>query len=146
MKKFIQICSLLSLVVLFGAGAASSQTDFGADVEIPFAFNIGDRSYEAGNYIVKLEKLAPGSAALSVRDMKKNDVQTVLLSANGDESEGEIKLVFDVFEGRRYLTKVSTPSRTYALAKSKAEKNAARARNAENSSDGSVIGGGANLY
>jgi len=145
MKKFIQICSLFSLLVLFGAGAANAQMGFGTDVEIPFAFNVGDRAYEAGNYIVKLDRYSSGSASLSIRDTMTDEVQTVLLNANGDGPAGEIKLVFDVFEGRRYLTKVSTPSRTYALIKSKAEKNAAKARNIEKPVESSVIGGG-NLF
>jgi hypothetical protein len=128
MKKFIQICSLLSLLVLFTAGSTFAQTGFGTDVDIPFAFNIGDRSYDAGNYIVRLEKLANGSATLSILDTKTEETQRVLLNANGDSASGEVKLVFDTIGGQRYLTRVKTPDRTYALIKSKAEKNAAKAQ------------------
>jgi hypothetical protein len=124
MKKFIQVCSLLSLLVLFGAASANAQSGFGVDVEIPFAFNVGDQSYEAGNYIVKVDKLTAGTATLSIRDTKTDDVQTVLLNGNGDEAAGEIKLVFDNVAGRRVLTKVRTPDRGYALIKSKSDKKA----------------------
>src|SRR5688500_12942007 len=143
MKKFIQICSL-SLLVILGALGANAQSRFGTDVEIPFACNVGDRTYEAGNYIVKLEKFATGSASLSIQDTRTDEVQTVLLNANGDDPGTEVKLMFDVVEGRRYLTKVSTPDRIYALAKSKAEKDAAKARDAEKSVEGSVGSGSAN--
>jgi hypothetical protein len=120
MKKFIQVCSLLSLLVLFGAASANAQSGFGVDVEIPFAFSVGDESYEAGNYIIKVDKLTTGTATLSIRDTKTDSVQTVLMNGNGDDAAGDIKLVFDNVEGRRVLTKVHTPNRGYALIRSKA--------------------------
>ncbi len=131
MKKFIHICSLLILFVLFGAVPSFGQNGFGSDVEIPFAFNVGNHSYEAGNYIFKLDTLPSGTATLSIRDTKSDDIQKVLLNGTGDRAGTEIKLVFDMVEGRRYLTKVRTPDRTFALLKFKAEKNAAKAGSAE---------------
>lgn len=146
MKKFIQIGSLLSLLVLFTVVPASAQTGFGIDVEIPFAFNVGDRSYEAGNYIVKLERRPMGSARLSIGDTKTDEVQTVLLTTGPGSDSGDVKLVFDTVGGRRYLTKVRTPDRTFALIKSRAEKNALKARSSEKPAKMSVIGGSANLF
>jgi hypothetical protein len=128
MKKFIQIGSILSLLVLFSAGAAFGQSNFGTDINIPFAFNIGDHSYEAGNYIVKFERLMPGTAKLSVQDTKTDEVQTVLLSAGGELGSAEFKLVFDSVEGQRFLTKVRTSVRTYAVVGGKSEKNSAKVR------------------
>jgi hypothetical protein len=37
------------------------------------------------------------------------------MSAGGDAASSEIKLVFDTLDGQRYLTKVRTPDRSYAL-------------------------------
>ena len=128
MKKFIQICSLLSLLVIFGAASANAQSGFGVDVEIPFDFSVGDQSYEAGNYIVKVDSLTNGTATLSIRDTKTDEIQRVLMNGNGDSGVGDIKLVFDNVGGRRVLTKVRTPSRGYALVKSKSDKNAEKAR------------------
>ena len=139
MKKFIQVCSLLSLLVFFGAASANAQSGFGVDVEIPFAFSVGDQSYEAGNYIVKVDKLTSGTATLSIQDTKTDDVQTVLLNGNGDEAAGDIKLVFDNVAGRRVLTKIRTPDRGYALIKTKSEKNAEKVQAAS-------IGGSANMF
>ena len=144
MKKFIQICSLLCLLVLFSAAAANAQTNFGADVNIPFAFNVGDRSYDAGNYIVKLDKRSSGSATLSIHDTKTDEVQTVLLNIAAHSTSGEVNLVFDTIGGQRYLTKVSTPERTFSLVKSKAEKNAIKAQRSGKLVDAAMVGGGAN--
>jgi hypothetical protein len=142
MKKLIQIGSLLSLLVLFSAGATFAQGSFGTDVSIPFAFNVGDRSYDAGDYIIRLEKLGNGTAALSIRNTKTDEVQRVLMNANGDTAADDVRLVFDTIRGQRYLTKLKTTDRTYAIVGSKPNKEAAKARQ-----DKTVeTGGGANLY
>ena len=137
MKKFIQISALLSLLVLFNVAASYGQSQFGTDVKIPFAFNVGDHSYEAGNYIVKFERLMLGTATLSIQDTKTDEVQKVLLNAGGELGSAEFKLVFDSVEGQRYLTKVRTSVRTYAVVGKRPEKNSAKVRsvNAGETSD-----------
>ena len=119
MKKFIQISALLSLVVLFNVAASYGQSQFGTDVNIPFAFNVGDQSYEAGHYILKFDRFSNGAATLSIQNTKDDKVQTVLMNAGGEAASSEIKLVFDTLEGQRYLTKVRTPSRSYAVVMNK---------------------------
>jgi len=146
MKKFIQVCSLLSLLVLFTVVSASAKTAFGTDVEIPFAFNVGDRSYESGNYIFKLQRLSSGTASLTIQDTKNDEMQTVLLHSSGDALGSEMKLVFDSIEGRRYLTKVRTAEKTYALARPKFERDAARIRNSDNALETSIVSGAADLF
>src|SRR5215216_6652944 len=111
MKKFIQTCSLVSLLVLLAAGATFAQNGFGTDVNIPFAFNVGDHAYEAGEYIVKLEKLGNGMATLAIQHTKTDEIQRVLLNARGDAAGTDIKLVFDTINGQRYLTKLRTMDR-----------------------------------
>jgi hypothetical protein len=146
MKKFIQIFSLVSMLVLFSALATFAQSGFGSDVNIPFAFNIGDRSYEAGNYIVKLDRRSSGSATLSIQDTKTDKVHTMILNVGPHSTSGEINLVFDMFNGQRYLTKISTPERTFALVKSKSEKEAIKAQSSVKPVETAIVGGGANLF
>lgn len=130
MKKFIQTFSLLSILVLgsvFSATANTAQPGFGAEVEIPFAFNVGDRAYEAGSYIVKLGRISDGTATLSIQDTKTDETQIVLVNANSERSGGyDLRLVFDTIEGQRYLTKVRSADKTFALFKTKSEKRASR--------------------
>jgi hypothetical protein len=142
MKKVIQIVSLLSLLVLFTAGSARAEDRFGTDVKIPFAFNVGDRSYEAGDYIIKLERLGNGTAALSIQNTKTDDIQRVLMNANGDNAADDVRLVFDTINGQRYLTKLRTTDRTYAIVGSKPGKDTAKAGKEK----APEIGGGANAY
>lgn len=145
MKKFIQICSLLSLLFVLSTSAAFAQSGFGTDVNIPFAFNIGDRSYEAGNYIVKLDRRAGGSATLSVQDTKTDEVQNMIVSIGAHSTSGQVNLVFDTINGQRYLTKISTPDRTFSLIKSKAEKEAMKAQRSMKPVERAVVGGGSNF-
>ena len=128
MKKFIQICSILTLLVVFTVVSVSANTNngFGTEVEIPFAFNVGDRSYDAGDYIVRIQRLSDSTTAFSIQDTKTDEIQTVLLNNfNSDGSGGNINLVFDNVGGQKYLRKVQTADRTFALIKGKSEKNAA---------------------
>ena len=147
MKKLIQIGSLLSFVFLFTVVSANAQTSVGTEVEIPFAFNIGNQSYESGQYIVRLEKYATGSATLSITDTKRDEMQTVILNSNGDApgTSHEMKLVFDTIDGRRFLRKLQTSDRTYAVVRSRAERDAAKVRDARRSPEAS-IGGSANMF
>lgn len=142
MKRFIQICSLLSLLVLFTVVSANAQNGFGSDVEIPFAFSVGDKSYDAGNYIVRLERISAGTSALTIQDTKTDELQTVLLNVNSSGVAGDMKLVFDTVEGKKYLTKVRTSDKTYGLIQKKVDSKGAKVK----SSAGAVIGGGADLF
>lgn len=129
MKKFIQAFSLLSIIVfgsVFSATAKTAQPRFGTEVEIPFAFNIGNRAYEAGSYVIKLGRISPNVATLLILDLKSDEMQTVLVNVNSERSGGDMRLVFDTIDGQRYLTKIRTDEKTFALFKTKSEKSASR--------------------
>lgn len=127
MRKFIQITSLLSLVLTFAAFTAKAsvpaESGFGTQVYIPFAFNIGDKAYEAGNYIVRTQKLSSGASTLSIQEADGDRSQTVFLNETGEAGGTQVKLVFDTVNGRRYLSKVSGQDRTFALVVSRDRKN-----------------------
>lgn len=146
MKRFIQICSLLSLLVLFTAATVSANVGFGTEVEIPFAFTVGDKSYDAGSYLVRLERVSHGTSALTIQDTKSNDSQTVLVHMNSGNPDNGIKLVFDTIEGKRYLTKLQTSDRTFAKIHTKIDRKAAKSDNAEKASVGAAISGGSDLF
>jgi hypothetical protein len=146
MKKIIQFVSLLSLLVVFTVAAANAQSNYGTDVEIPFAFNVGDHAYAAGNYILKVESLGPGTAALIVEDTKTDEVQRIIMSGNGDEATTNLRLVFETVDGQKYLAKVRTPTHMFAVAKTKAQKNAAKLRDSEKPAGEAVNGGSVTTF
>jgi hypothetical protein len=143
MKKFIQIGSLLSLMLVFTAVGAFAQSGYGSDVEIPFSFTVGDKAYDAGHYIVKVQKQSTGVSLLSILDLKTEETQNVILNSNGDAVGSQLKLIFASIDGKKFLNKVETPDRGYSLLRGKAEKEARRA-----SIEGQTtsIGGGGSLY
>jgi hypothetical protein len=119
MRKFIQITSLLSLVLAFTAFTAKAsvkaETGFGTEVNIPFAFNIGDKAYESGHYIVRMEKTSTGATLLSIQDVEGDRNQTVLLNQTGATGTSDVKLVFETVNGQRYLSKITAQDRTFAV-------------------------------
>jgi hypothetical protein len=137
MKKLIQICAFSLLVFAFAFSEASARTQYGSEVTIPFAFNVGERSYESGKYIIKVSRLSGGGETLMIQDPKNDTVQTVLLTATGDSTNpDELRLDFETVNGQKYLSKIRTPQRGFALNVSKGEKNVSSSRN-----EGAVLPG-----
>ena len=126
MKRIIQICSMLALTVVFFTVAAQAQTTNRIDAKIPFDFMVGDQSYVAGDYVIKLSKVSVNTVALSLEDNFGNQLRNVLLSTNGEVANGQERLVFDRYNDQRYLTKVLTNDRGFSLHISDAQKDAKR--------------------
>lgn len=133
MRKIIQIVSLLSIVLTVAtfsvkasnAAPAAAEIGFGTEVNIPFAFNIGDKAYEAGRYIVRVQKLPTGAAILSIRNPETDAEQTLFMNETGDGGTvDKVNLVFANVDGQRYLTKVRSQDKTFALIVSRDKKNA----------------------
>lgn len=119
MRKFIQISSLLALVLAFTTFSVKAAGGFGSEVEIPFAFYVGDKAYEAGHYIVRVQRLETGGAILSIQNSEDNKVHSLFLNRSGDPGSSEVKLIFDVANGQRYLSKVTAQDHSFAVIGSK---------------------------
>lgn len=115
MKRIIQVCSVLALSVVFFAVSASAQVSSRIDAKIPFDFNIGGKSHPAGDYVIKLSKASASVLGLSLEDGSGNRLQNVLISTNGEVSNGDARLVFEVQEGQRYLSKILTGDKGFSL-------------------------------
>lgn len=143
MKKMIQMVSFLGLLLVFTAVGANAQSAYGTEVNIPFAFNVGNKAYDAGHYVVKVTRQSSGTPLFTIQDTKTDEVQQVLLNVNGDAVGGELKLMFATVGARKFLSKVHTPLTGYSLIESKTEKDARRGKN---EIPAASIGGGANLF
>ncbi|HEX8367211.1 MAG TPA: hypothetical protein VF604_01470 [Pyrinomonadaceae bacterium] len=130
MKKLIQICAVLSLVFAFSIVSAHAQQPVKQyEAKIPFDFNVGQKSYQAGSYVIKISRLASNGIVLSLEDDNKNKLQTVLVSETGDLTGDEPQLLFDVRENQRYLSKIIAQDIGVSIGKPKAEKhNSAKKR------------------
>ena len=129
MKKFIRTFSVFCLVAVFAviSVSASAVSGFGSEVEIPFAFNVGEKAYDAGSYIVTIERVSNETSALRIRDTKNENSQTVLINLSYASAREELKLVFDTVDGKKYLTKVGTADRLAAVDHPKSDRKTADA-------------------
>jgi hypothetical protein len=128
MKKLIQVCSFLTLVIVFSIVSAQAQTVKQYAAEIPYDFNIGQKSYQAGSYVVKVSKISTGIVSLSLEDKEKNKLQTILVRENKNVAKREPKLIFTSYDNRRFLTGAAMQEMGLAIAVSKDDKLRAKAK------------------
>ena len=114
MKTIVRGIALFTAIFAFGL-VANAQLNYGAEVEIPFEFSVGEKGFEAGRYTVKINKQMVAGAALTIYKTGSDESETVLLSNYGGDRSNDVQLVFSVVDGRRYLTNVTTSISEYAL-------------------------------
>jgi hypothetical protein len=145
MKNFIRVFSVLSLMFVCSAVSAYAQASYGSEVEVPFAFSVADRSYEAGTYIFKLRRMQSGGAALSITDPRSDRDQLVLVTASGDGVSKDMDLVFDIVDDKRIFRSINTPTGAFALLSRKPKREVA-ARAGSNVTEPAILGGSASLF
>ena len=116
MKNIVQSIAMFAVIFAFGA-VANAQINYGAEVDVPFDFSVGEKVYEAGRYTVKINKQVVNGAVLSIQKSGSDEVQSVLMTNNGGERSNDVQLVFSSFEGHRFLTNVTTSTSDFSLLK-----------------------------
>lgn len=106
MKQFIQLLSVLSLAVVFGAAAVNAQTSTKIDAAIPFDFSVGGKTISAGTYEFRVTPNSAGGAVVSIIDKNGDTVHTVLSNQSGGAAEAKSELVFETISGGKHLSKV----------------------------------------
>jgi hypothetical protein len=126
-KTALQICSLLGLVVviLMIAVSAKAQTQYRA--HIPFDFTIGQKSYEAGDYVIDSLSIHAAYGPVAFRDAKGRNSRMVMTTRGEDSSKVEAaSLVFIRYESQYSLSVIRTPSFIVQLPKPKAKETLAQ--------------------
>ena len=114
MKTMVRGIALFTTIFAFGL-IANAQINYGAEVNVPFEFSIGQKGYEAGRYIVKINKQMVAGAVLTIQRAGSDEVQTIMVSNHGGEHSDDVQLVFSFVDGRRQLTNITTSNADYAL-------------------------------
>ena len=122
MKRVIQICSMLVLAAAFSVVSAQAQTLDRINAKIPFNFNVGDKSYDAGEYIIKTSRLSDSTVQVSLADSNGNTLQNFLVFSAGETAGGKERLVFAVYNDRHYLSKILTNGKGLLLTQVEPEK------------------------
>ena len=89
---------MFAVIFAFGV-VANAQINYGAEVDVPFEFSIGEKVYEAGKYTVKINKGMIAGAVLTIQKSGSNQVQSVLMNNNGGERSSDVQLVFSSVRG-----------------------------------------------
>lgn len=133
MKKFIQICSILSLLFMFSVVSARAQTVSRYEAKIPFDFNIGQKSYKQGTYLIKIEKLSDSCSALILEGADGNELQKILAAGSSTIAKKQPELVFNRYENQRFLNKMLTPDTGISIPASSAEERISKKLREKNS-------------
>lgn len=125
MKKLFQFFTVLTLVLTFSVISAFADSVKEFNANIPFQFNVGQKSYPAGDYVIKVKKLASGASAVSFEDKEGNLLENVIVTINGDVAKEAPQLIFNRYENQRFLAKILTPEKGFTLPESKVERDVA---------------------
>ena len=122
-KTALQICSLIGfLVVLISTAIVSAQAQTQYRAHVPFDFSIGQKSYEAGDYLISSLNPHTANNAFGIRDTKGRNSQILMRTPGEDYSRVETAtLVFNRYGTQYFLAVVRTPSFILKLRKSKAQ-------------------------
>lgn len=132
-KKALQICSLLGLVVILAVVSAEAQTITQYKANIPFDFNIGNKIYPAGEYVVGVKDAHSQWTVLQIGQAQgRRDLRVMPALQSGSRSKGEnTQLVFSRSGNRYDLTSLISTDFGLTLNKSKVKRLAAKNPNSK---------------
>lgn len=139
MKKIIQLCSVLALLVTFSVISANAQSVKQYDAKIPFSFNVGQKTFEAGNYVIKISKSAVNSKILSLEDESGKQLQSIIVAESGDTAKGRLQLVFNRYDKQRFLSKLSNGETVFSIVKTDTEKQIAAGKRSSSRTEVAVL-------
>ena len=133
-KSLIQIFSLVGLVFgLMFSAQAQNVNQYTAS--IPFDFNVGNKTFAAGEYAFRLTNPLAYQETLTIRDLKSGKSQVVLITRRPEYKVSEIsRLLFNRYEDRYYLASMVTETLNVKFFKAKTETRLAESKAARRES------------
>lgn len=122
MKRFLQFFSFIAIGLVFSAFSAQAQSVTKVQADVPFAFTIGDKTFEAGKYDLKVINNASGSVRVQLTDEDGKVMHSAVMLRNGSGISEKAELVFDVNGADRVLSSIKTDDAGYTLPKFKKSK------------------------
>lgn len=108
MKKIIQIVSFLALIFVLAGVDVQAQNSTRIEAEVPFDFVIGDKSFSAGKYVMRIRRVPSGADLFEVRDAKNRIVYEAFALSNGETGDGKAHFIFNREDGVARLSTVAT--------------------------------------
>ena len=108
MKKYLWLPLILMAVIGSAALTTKAQSTFGVRANVPFDFNVGDKTIPAGKIIAREMSASSGALAISNLDKRQHAIRIAHGVASANQN-GAAKLVFRKYGNRYYLTQVWIP-------------------------------------
>ena len=115
MKKIIQIVSFLALVFVLAGTEVQAQSTTKIDADVPFDFAIGDQTFDAGKYVMRVRRVPSGADSIELRDAKNSVVYEAFALTNGDTGNGKAHFIFRRDGSVAQLSKIQTGSKGYTI-------------------------------
>jgi hypothetical protein len=108
MKKYLWLPLLLMAVIGSAALTTKAQSSYGVRANVPFDFNVGDKTLPAGKITVRETSANSGALAISNVDKAQHAIR-IAHGVTSSNQNGRGKLVFRKYGNRYYLTQVWIP-------------------------------------
>ena len=119
-NKAVQIFSLVVLIVGLMVSAQAQTPEYRAN--IPFEFNVGNKTLPAGDYVIALVDFIESRNVLTIRETKSENSQTVMFSPKSSKKPVEIsELAFNRYDNQYFLAEIISPTIYGEFSRTRAE-------------------------
>ena len=126
-KRFIHICSVFGLLIGLMISAQAQKVRY--EASIPFDFNVGSKTFAAGEYAFGLTNPLAYQPSLTIRDLKNGKSHVFLITRNqADEFKSGAQILFNRYEDQYFLAEIATSSLNASLLKAKNETRLAKSK------------------
>jgi hypothetical protein len=108
MKKYLWLPLILMAVIGSAALTTKAQSSYGVRANVPFDFNVGDKTLPAGKITAREMSASSGALAISNLDKRQHAIR-IAHGVSSSNQNGPAKLVFRKYGNRYYLTQVWIP-------------------------------------
>jgi len=127
-KRFIQIGSVFALLIGLMVSAQAQKVN-SYEASIPFDFNIGNKTFAAGEYAFGLTNPLALQESLTIRDVKNGTTHVFLITRDqADEFKGGAQLTFNRYEDRYFLAEIAAPTLSAKFLRAKSEARLAKSK------------------
>jgi hypothetical protein len=117
MKKIIQICSILVLTTAFFVVSAQAQTETHSQINttVTFDFKLGDKTYKAGAYVIKISSDSSNAMSLILENSNGKMLQTIPVTDTGETASGKSRVVFNLRDNQQHLAQIITKDKIFSV-------------------------------
>lgn len=123
----VKISSLFVLAIILAVVSVQAQTIGSYKAHIPFDFTIGNKTYEAGDYTIRIKSPNYLATILTVTDAKSRELQASAIMKNGNSSHSnKTNLIFNRYGDQCVLKQIVSRDFGFSAPRSKVAKQLAK--------------------